>query len=276
MSNPEKKEQDKKNSYLNLVPAVDEAVRILICLSKSPSQKMNLTDICESIGIYKSKGYSLLNTLQKYGFVQKDAVGKMYYLGLGLVPLSRRVLDNLNYNELVDPFLSLLARETHSTALFGLINGKDTFIVAKRETDTNIGITTRVGHRFDLTRGAHGKVIVAFMDKEERKKILKSRDLFFHGSPAKLDRKRLEIEFEQCRKQGYGSDLGESFSGINIIAAPVFNSGSTPIGSIFIMGTFPETKVQDYGIIVARSARQLSARLGANVEQAYMIPEMDL
>lgn len=276
MSNPEKKEQDKKNSYLNLVPAVDEAAKILLCLSKSPALKMNLTDICESVGIYKSKGYSLLNTLQKYGFVHKDSIGKMYSLGIGLIPLSRRVLDNLNYNELVDPFLGALTRETHSTALFGLINGKDTFIVAKREADVNIGITTRVGHRFDLTRGAHGKVIVAFMHKEERKRILKSKDLFFHGSPAQLDRKRLEIEFEQCRRQGYSSDLGESFPGINILAAPVFDSASTPIGSIFIMGTFQETKVQDYGIIVARSARQLSARLGANVEQAYMRPEMDI
>ncbi|OGO16025.1 MAG: hypothetical protein A2Z02_03460 [Chloroflexi bacterium RBG_16_48_7] len=276
MNDSEKKGQDKKANYMNSVPAVDEAAKILLCLAKSPALKMNLTDICEIVGIYKSKGYSLLNTLQKYGFVQKDAVGKMYYLGLGLIPLSRRVLDNLNYNELVDPFLSALTRETHSTALFGLINGKDTFIVAKRETDANIGITTRVGHRFNFTNGAHGKAIVAFMDKEERKKILKSKDLFFHGLPSKLDRKRLEVEFEQCRKQGFGSDLGESIPGMNILAAPVFDSGSTPIGSIFIMGTFPESKVQDYGIVVARCARQLSARLGANLEQAYMIPEMDI
>ena len=102
---------------------------------------MTLTDICKTIGIYKSKGYSILNTLQKYGFVQKDPVGKVYYLGIGLIALSRRVLDNLNYNELADPFLRLLVQKTHCTALFCLINGTDTFVVAKARVDQNFGVT---------------------------------------------------------------------------------------------------------------------------------------
>jgi DNA-binding IclR family transcriptional regulator len=276
LTDTDKSPQKKKSGYLQVVPAVDEAARLLICLSQSPSGKMNLTDICQNLGIYKSKGYSLLNTLQKHGFVKKNPEGKTYSLGIGLIPLSRRVLDSLNYNDLVAPFLETLTRETHSTALFGLVSGKDTFIVAKREADQNIGITTRVGHRFTLTRGAHGKAIVAFMDTEERRKILKNRELFFHGTPAKLDRKRLQSEFEQCRKLGYALDLGESFPGINILASPVFDSTLSPIGSIFIMGTFPESAVQKYGIIVARCAHQLSARLGANVEQAFMRSEMDL
>ena len=83
---------------------------------------MNLTDICKNVGIHKSKGYSILNTLQKYGLVHKDQLGKTYSLGFGLISLSRRVLDNLNYEEIAGPYLEKLAKQTHSTALLGIID----------------------------------------------------------------------------------------------------------------------------------------------------------
>jgi DNA-binding IclR family transcriptional regulator len=61
----DKKEKKTKSEYTGHVPAVDQASRILLSLTKSPSAKVNLTDICKSVGIHKSKGYSILNTLQK-------------------------------------------------------------------------------------------------------------------------------------------------------------------------------------------------------------------
>ena len=121
MARSDKSQQETKSEYTGLVPAVDQASRILLCLAKSPSMKVNLTDICKSVGIHKSKGYSILKTLKKYGLVQKDPAGKTYSLGVGLVSLSRRVLDNLNYSEVAVPVLEMLAKKTHSTALFGLI-----------------------------------------------------------------------------------------------------------------------------------------------------------
>jgi len=265
----DKKEQEKKSEYTGLVPAVDQAARILIYLAKSPSPKVNLTDICKGVGIHKSKGYSILNTFQKYGIVQKDPAGKTYSLGLGLIALSRRVLDNLSYTEAAGPILEILASKTHSTALFGTINDNNLFVVVRREADKHISITIRRGYRFNITHGAHGKAITAFLPDEERQKILKQKKLFFHGDASKLDRNRLESELAQCRKTGFAYDMGELNTGINVIASPVFNAQERLIGSMFIMGTFPETRVEEYGSIVAGSARQFSATLGADIGRVY-------
>jgi hypothetical protein len=49
--------------YITLVPAVEQASRILLCLAQDPSDDKKLTDICEDVGIHKSKAYSILNTL---------------------------------------------------------------------------------------------------------------------------------------------------------------------------------------------------------------------
>lgn len=265
----DRKEEQKKSDYTGLVPAVDQASRILLCLARRRSKKMNLTEICKTVGIHKSKGYSILNTLQKFGFVRKDPAGKTYSLGLGLISLSRRVLDNLDYGNAAGPFLESLARRTHSTALFGLLEEDYAFVVAKQESDHNIGITTRVGHRFSITDGASGKAIVAFLPGEELEAILAEKPLRFHGPESLFDKERLYRELAECRRTGYATDIGESFAGISIIAAPAFDSHGAVLGTIFITGTFPESLVAEYGAIVAETAKQFSASLGADVEGIF-------
>ncbi len=255
--------------YSASVPAVEQAAKILLCLSKNNSSKMNLTEICNAVGIHKSKGYSILNTLQKFDLVRKGPPGKTYSLGLGLIALSRRVLDGMNYSEMAGPLLEALSRKTHSTALFGLNNGFDVFIVAKRESDQAIGITTRVGHRFSITHGAHGKAIVAFSSPEERERILSQEKLYFHGDASKFDRARLEKEIAECREKGYAYDMGDLNPGMNIIACPVFGAEGELVGSLFIMGTFSDKLIGKYGALVAENAKRFSSMLGADIEKAY-------
>lgn len=271
MNDKDSKIKKAKDGYSVLVPAVEQASRILIFLARSPSFKMSLTEICKDVGIYKSKGYSILNTLQKFGFVQRDEEGKRYSLGPGLIGLSQRFLDKLDYRETATPFLENLARETHSTTFFGVINKDSFFVVAKCQGDQEIDVTLRLGHRFPLTGGAHGKAIVAFMPAEERKRILKNEKLYFHGAASKLDRQRLRGEFEQCKKDGFAVDLGELNPGINAIAAPVFGAQEKLSGSLFMVGTFQEAQVAEYGSQVAEYARQVSSMLGAHIEKAYKL-----
>lgn len=265
----ERKDEKTKSKYTGEVPAVDQASRILICLARNPSFKMNLTEICKSVGIHKSKGYSILNTLQKYGLVHKDPLGKTYSLGFGLISLSRKVLDSLNYEAIAGPYLKKLADQTHSTALFGIIDNMNVFVVAKQEADQTIGVTTRIGHRFSITHGAHGKAIVSFLPDDEREAILKQNRLFFHGNASKFSQERLKSEITHCTQNGYAADMGELNPGINVIASPLFDSQGSLFGSMFIMGTFSESHIPEYGSIVADVAEEFSAMLGADISQTY-------
>jgi len=62
----------KKSAYKPLVLAVEQASRILLCLGEGDRFKMRLTDICKQVGIHKSKGHTILNTLIKFELVEKD------------------------------------------------------------------------------------------------------------------------------------------------------------------------------------------------------------
>lgn len=256
-----------KSVYKPLVPAVEQASRVLLCLGESPNFKMKLTEICKQVGIHKSKGHSILNTLKQFGFVEKDPQTKTYSLGPALIFLSRHVLDNLYYPDIVAPFLDDLAKETNGTALFGLIYAEHLLVVGKREGNQNIGFSIRLGHRFHITLGAHGKAMVAFMPEADREKILTKKRVYFHGLDiSRLNMKRLRDELTKCRQLGYAQDVGEITTGVNFVSAPVFGVQEKIVGCIILIGTFPEGLIEKYGPKTADVARRISYKLGADMK----------
>ena len=254
-----------KNGSGTVVPAVEQACRILLTLAKQTSTKTNLTELCKAVGIHNSKGYNILYTLQQFGFVHREEKEKRYALGPGLLSLSRKVLDSLDYKETAQPFLEALARETGSPSFFGLRTGDGIYVVGKQEGRGDIGITIRLGLRYPLTHGAHGKAIVAFLPERERERILAKEKLYFHGDPSRLNRTLLEKELKRCRQEGYAEDLGELQPNINAVAAPVFGSSDQLVGVLFLVGLFPKSEVKSFGRKVADKARRMSTLLGAKV-----------
>ena len=63
-----KKDKNADNKYI--VPAVEQAIRVLLCLAGSKQAHMGLTEICEEVRIHKSKAFGILHTLQRFSLVQ--------------------------------------------------------------------------------------------------------------------------------------------------------------------------------------------------------------
>jgi DNA-binding IclR family transcriptional regulator len=249
-----------------VVPAVEQAGRVLFTLAAAASSHMSLTEICSAVGIHKSKAFSILHTLQLFGLVQRNIDGKGYSLGTGLITLSRRALDNLNVPRLAEPILGKLATEAGGTAILGLIADKSVFVAAKQEGERDIGYTIRIGSRFPLTYGSHGKAIAAFLPKEELARLLQGKHQYFHGKPEGFDRKKLTEELIQVHQDGFAIDPGDMKPGLISVAAPVLGPGTTPIGYIVVIGLTSEETARQFGPSVAEAARTLSLQLGAKID----------
>jgi DNA-binding IclR family transcriptional regulator len=267
------KKRTERPAYTPRVPALEQACRVLLCFEKGSKSRMTLTEISKEVGIHKSKGYSILNVLEQFGFVEKNPDTKTYSLGIGLIFLSRQVLDHLDYQAIINPFLRILTEETNGTACFGLMNRQYLYITAKHEARQNLGITMRLGHRFHFTFGAHGKAIVAFMSDDEREKALAGEKLYFYGEKANLNVNRLRDELARCRKLGYAVDPGELQSGINAVSSPVFGVEGNIVGCIILIGTFPLSLIEKYGQKTASIAKQVSYKFGADIERLYERPK---
>ena len=248
-----------------VVPAVEQALRVLFWLADADSRYMSLLEICAEVGIHKSKAFSILETLLRFRLVRKGSDGKGYALGPGLVFLSQKCLDHLSAPRLAAPILEELAKKTGYTAVLGLIDGSKIFIAAVHESEGDFGITMRLGHVLPLTYGAHGKAIAAFLSETELTRLLGGKDLYFYGEPAKLDRHRLSEELATCRERGFAEDLGEINKGLNVEAAPVLGPAGAPMGFVEIFGLFREEAAHGFGPLVAEAGRALSRELGADL-----------
>jgi DNA-binding IclR family transcriptional regulator len=257
--------EDKKNpsGERYMVPAVEQALNVLFYMAGAGASHMSLIEICSKVGIHKSKAFSILQTLKKFGVVQRNTDGKGYSLGPSLVTLSRKVLDNFNAPRLAEPILEKLAHRAGATATLGLIVDNNVFIAAKCESERDIGVTIPIGHRFPLTYGSHGKAIAAFLPPKELDHLLQDKHLYFHGSPERFDQTRLQKELTQCRRAGFAMDLGEVKPGLNTVAAPVLGPGGVPIGYIAVIGLFSVEAARQFGPLVAEAGQTLSRQLGA-------------
>jgi DNA-binding IclR family transcriptional regulator len=266
MENSVNDSQQAASNEKYLVPAVEQALRVLFRIAQSDSAHMNLTQICEQTKLHKSTAFCLLYTLRRYGLVQTEGRGKGYTLGPGLIGLSRKFLDSLSTPKLAEPLLVDLAEKAGVTAALGLIADRNVFVAAKHDGRHPLGLTMRIGHRFPITYGCHGKAIAAFLPETELEVLLEEKELFFHGDPSEFNREKLFEELRECRKNGFAEDMAETKPGLNVVAAPVLGPGNRPVGYIAALGFASADEARRNGPMVARAGRTLSMQLGAEIE----------
>ena len=240
-------------------------MQVLFLIAQSDSGHMNLPQICEQTGIHKSTVFGLLQTLHKHGIVQTEGKGKGYTLGPGLIRLSTSFLDSLNIPRLAEPILSQLVDEIGVTTALGLIADNDFFVAAKHEGRSPAAVSIRLGQRFPLTYGCHGKAICACLSKAELDTLLGEENAYFHGDSPNFSRQKLIKEIAEYQQNGFAEDLEETTPGLNAIAAAVIDANQRPVGDIVALGLESADVARQCGPIVATAARRLSRKLGAVV-----------
>jgi DNA-binding IclR family transcriptional regulator len=247
------------------VPAVEQAIRVMLYLADSGSAPKSLTDICREVGIHRSKAFSILHTLLGFGFVKKNPNRRGYTLGLGLLTLVGKMLENLNLPQLVEPILSDLAKKAGSTVALGVISDNKTFVVAQFEGAPGLGVSAPLGHVTPITYGAHGKVIAAFLPENELERLLETQEPLFYGKPENFDRSVFMEEIARCRRDGFAIELGDMIPGMNAIAAPVLDQDGRPIGYITVVGFFSKEHALKIGPLAAEVSRIISKETGNKI-----------
>ncbi len=245
-----------------LVPAVDQAIRVMFCLVENGNNPKSLTDICQEVGIHRSKAFSILDTLLEYDLVKKNPHRKGYVLGPGLLTLTGKMLENLNLSHIVDPVLYELAKKAGATVALGVISDDKAYVVSQYEGAPGIGIFSPIGYMTPVTYGSHGKAIAAFLPEDELGELLEGGPLYFFVKPEKYDKTRLLEELEQIRRDGFAMEFGDVTPGVNAVAAPVLDQNGKPVGYVTIVGFFTEDEAPKLGRLAVEAVRKISANIG--------------
>jgi DNA-binding IclR family transcriptional regulator len=259
-----------KDSYLQLVPAVDQSVRLLFSLANTVGGEASLTQLTKEVGISKSKGLAILNTLRSAGLVVRDERTKNYALGPNLLLLSRALINNTDLSKAATPYLDELASETGCSIHLGVVSGETLFVIARRHAPGGSYIPIDVGHRYPLTWGAHGRAYLATLPPEELERRLSHSSIIQAGETDRdqIDRDTLRAQVEEARRVGYGKSLGTTWSGLNAVSAvltsrtPDTPEGWRVVGCLVAVGSFSPDRAEETGERLVKAAAEMSKRLG--------------
>ncbi|WAP69830.1 IclR family transcriptional regulator [Jiella pelagia] len=224
------------------VAAVDRAFAIIAALEAS-SMPRNLSEISRATGLYKSTILRLLQSLLDAGYVVRVEESK-YALGPTNMQLGLAYERANPLRYLVLPVMQRLVDGGSESPSFHIRQTADERLCLFR-VDSRHSTLDRVqtGNRLPMSRGAAGKVLLAFDDAEPA------------GGP----------EMDEIRETCFAISLGERDKFCAGVSAPVFSRRNRLLGALSFSGPkerFGPKAVEEMKVTILRAARDLSEELG--------------
>ncbi|GAA3399634.1 IclR family transcriptional regulator [Paenibacillus hodogayensis] len=242
------------------VPAIDKTVAILNALS---DRQLTIQEIHSSLNVPKSTAFVILNTLEQYSLIQKNAEGK-YRLGHGVLRWGIGYMKSMDLVTVARPHLEKLVADTPYTVHLAVVEKDKPVYVDKIEGGGFVRFATNIGQVQPLHMSGVGKAIASGMTDAYIAELMEAE---LEGSSDKKARtlEKLMDDVRYVRKYGYSIEDEEFEEGIRCIGAPIRNETGHVFASISLTSLnkdLPATKFQQIGEAVKATADRISAELG--------------
>ncbi|TMN21616.1 IclR family transcriptional regulator [Lentibacillus cibarius] len=203
------------------------AIKILNYLKETPGPQ-SVSYISNALDISPTIVHRLLTTLKMEGFVFQDVQSKQYSLGAVFLEYSNKLLTELPFASIVEPWLIHLRNITGETVGFYIPNGHMRLCVMECESQQEIRRSVGVGTQHPIHVGATGRAILAFQSEEIQQRTLQRLTSEEQGL---LDKK-----MQATRDYGYAISVEEINANVSALSAPVFDQQQRVVGAVSISG----------------------------------------
>ena len=246
------------------VQVLDRALAALDVLANH-SAECSLADLCIALKLHKSTVHRLLMVLEQHRLVDRNPETGRYRLGLKLFELGSRAIAMLDLRELAQPYLMRLQLETLETVNLGVLDQGDVLYVAKVDSQRNLRMVGRVGHRYPAYCTALGKAMLAGLPDEEVDAIISRSGLKAKTRTTLTSAEALKADLEQVRARGYAIDDEENEEGARCVGVAVRDHMGRPRAAISVSAPamrMEGTKLKETAKAVMRVASDLARDLG--------------
>jgi DNA-binding IclR family transcriptional regulator len=205
------------------VPALDRAHAVLTVLTEEP-YKWKLSDLSKRLGISKSTLYSLLMTMERLQWIQRDR-HETYALGNALGDFGSAYFRQYDLIEEFRRAAEPVMRRLQESVQLARLDGSDVLYLAKVEAPSPVQMVSGPGVRFPAHATALGKSLMLDMSAEQIAQIFPKETLPKLTVHTIGSREAFLQELEKVRRQGYSLDIQEGVMGFCCVAAPVRRRG---------------------------------------------------
>jgi DNA-binding IclR family transcriptional regulator len=181
-------------------------------------QFFTLQGLVEETGLPKPTLHRMLQQLESAGIVQRESDGRHYGVALRL----RRLAENLLFNSTVHgarhAVLRKLVEEVGESCNITALSGSDVLYLDRVETPAPLRFYLHPGSRVPVHCSASGKLFLAQMSAQQRRRLLEGVPLERYTAHTLTDADALERELDTVRRNGYAIDNEEFLPGLFCIA----------------------------------------------------------
>ncbi len=182
---------------------------------------LSVTELANAARLSKATVFRILASLQSAGYVEQEPQSQRYRLTLRIASLAFAFIDTMGFEDICQPYLTELARETGELVQLAVVQGDEMIFVAKAEGNQRVKVVPLLGRRVTLHASAAGKVWLASLPEEEAIRIVLT-----HGLPQLTEQTLTTIdanraEWARVRQQGYATTIQEYWDDVNSVGAAV-------------------------------------------------------
>jgi DNA-binding IclR family transcriptional regulator len=244
------------------VQSVDRAITILELVARRG--EVGITEIADELGVHKSTASRLVTALQRRQLLEQLGERGKYALSFGLVRLAAATTGRLDVARLGQPLCQRLAETLGETVNLAVSDGEVGITVAQEYGTASIISENWVGRRTPLHASSAGKVLLAWMDADERRRVLRRRlERFTDDTITEVP--ALRAELARVLDEGYARSFEELEVGMHAVAVPVFSADGTVGSALSATGPayrLPRRRARSIVGDLKEGAAELSAKLG--------------
>lgn len=215
--------------------AVKRALAILEYLDSS-SRKLNISEMSRKLAIPKSSAHVIVHTLERLGYVERDASGRRFSLGFRARALGHGLSKAMLLAEAAQPPMRDLSQNLGLAAHLAVADDHQGVFIQKIEPPGQVHFDTYIGRRMDLHCTAAGKVILAFGPPQLREEMLSKSGYMKHTRNTITSPRVLQRELRQVQQLGYADDEEEEELGVRCVAVPVFDPAGRFLAALSVTG----------------------------------------
>lgn len=258
-------EEPKVSQLQYRVPAVERTMAIMEYLSVQ-SGPQRLADISANVAVAKSTCLTLLSTLERCGYVERDAAA-CWSMTLKAYTVGTERIRRLGWLELARDHVARLQSRSRLTAHLGVLDRGEVVYVLKSTAPGLVGFNTYPGFRAHLHLTALGRAICSSLSREERSRVLQAQAFTGGTANAPKSREAFEAILEGVTARGFAMELEEEEEGVGCIAAPVRSPGSNVVAAVGVTALAVQLRdrIDEIGRLVVEAAEDVTEAVAHSV-----------
>lgn len=247
------------------IPATLRAVALLeaVVASERPAA---LAELTATVRLPKPTLYRMLVMLEAAGMVVREPGARRYAPGPRLAALGRNVMLNATLRSERHAILAQLVDEIGETCNLTMLDGDRVVYLDRVEASWPLRMNLTSGSRVPLHCSASGKLLLAFLPKASRDRLIRHMTLTPYTETTLVDQRRLTAELARIRSARHATDNEEFHAGLVCVAVPVMDARKRACAAVAVhapVSRMPLARALEYLPQLRRAAAALAGTLAA-------------